>query len=232
VKQGFSQRRKQLQKMLRGLNVDFPAYAEALGVTPQARAEELGLEQWITLTNLVAPLPQAAAQDVYGEIFDVVNEQDEVTGQASRHDVHERGLLHRAVHIFVFNQAGELFLQKRSQWKDRNPGVWDSSAAGHVNAGDDYDATAARELKEELGVTAPVNLLWAISASQNTGFEFVKLFAARHEGPFILPPAEIETGGFFPLPLLREWADLRPQDFALSFLECLRLLPEDFQPAA
>jgi len=228
VKQGFSQRRKQLQKMLRSVEVDFPALAGQIGATPQARAEELSLEQWITLTNLVAPLPKVEPQDVHGEIFDIVNDHNEVVAQATRHEAHEQKLRHRAVHIFVFNKKGELFLQKRSQWKDKNPGAWDSSAAGHVNAGDDYETTAARELMEELGVNAPVQQIAEIAASEATGHEFVKLYTARHEGPFILPPAEIESGGFFPVPLLRQWVAERPRDFARSFIECLHLLPDDF----
>jgi len=225
VKQGFSQRRKQLQKMLRALHVDFPALAPQIGATEQARAEEISLAQWIALTNLVRPLPHLPPQDVHGEIFDVVNEQDEVIGQATRHEVHEKKLRHRAVHIFVFNKKGELFLQKRSRWKDKNPGAWDSSAAGHVSSGDDYTITAERELVEELGIVAPVTPIQEIAASERTGYEFVRLYTAQHEGPFILPPAEVETGGFFPVPLIREWIAARPRDFALSFIECLGHLP-------
>ena len=58
------------------------------------------------------------------EIFDVVNERDEVVGRAPRSEVHARGLLHRAVHVLVFNARDELFLQKRSMSKDREPGRW------------------------------------------------------------------------------------------------------------
>ena len=86
------------------------------------------------------------------EIFDVVNERDEVIGQQPRSEVHHRGLMHRAVHVLVFNGAGQVFLQKRSLKKDRQPGLWDSSASGHVDAGEGYDACAVRELREELGL--------------------------------------------------------------------------------
>ena len=86
------------------------------------------------------------------EVFDVVNERDEVIGQAPRAEVHRRGLRHRAVHVLVFNAAGSVFLQKRSMTKDRQPGLWDSSASGHVDAGEDYDACAVRELREEIGL--------------------------------------------------------------------------------
>ena len=58
------------------------------------------------------------------EIFDVVNERDEVVGRAPRSEVHAHGLLHRAVHVLIFNARGELFLQKRSKTKDREPSRW------------------------------------------------------------------------------------------------------------
>lgn len=220
VKQGFSQRRKQLGNLMTGLVPDWSDAARALGISPTARAEELSLAQWIDLANRTAAsaLP---AQDVHGEIFDVVDEYDRVLRQATRHEVHTSKLRHRAVHIFVFNRTGDLFLQKRSRWKDAHPLTWDSSAAGHLNAGDDYEATALREVHEELGVNVShVDLLAKIEAGPMTGWEFVHLFRAEHEGPFLLPPAEIETGAFFPLDVIREWIRLRPPDFATGFLEC------------
>jgi 16S rRNA (adenine1518-N6/adenine1519-N6)-dimethyltransferase len=228
VKQGFSQRRKQLGKMLGGAIPDWPDAARALGVSETARAEELSLAQWIDLASRTpAGAPpgdaQLLAQDVHGEIFDVVDEHDHVLRQASRHEVHKNGWRHRAVHVFVFNHAGDLFLQKRSRWKDKFPSRWDSSAAGHLNAGDDYEPTALREIEEEMGVEIPrVELLAKIEANEMTGWEFVHLYRAEHEGPFRLPPAEIETGAFFPLAVMREWIARRPGDFAPGFLECFR----------
>jgi 16S rRNA (adenine1518-N6/adenine1519-N6)-dimethyltransferase len=90
-----------------------------------------------------------------------------------------------------------------------------------VNAGDDYEETALREIGEEMGAKVDrVELLAAIEAKAMTGWEFVRLFRAEHEGPFKLPPAEIETGGFFPIPVIRDWIARRPEDFAPGFLEC------------
>ena len=71
--------------------------------------------------------------DDSSELFDVVDSENRVIGQATRGEVHAKGLLHRSVHIWVFNSRGELFLQKRAMTKDENPGYWDSSAAGHLN---------------------------------------------------------------------------------------------------
>ena len=166
---------------------------------------------------------KSLAQDVHGETFDVVDEEDRPVRQASRHDVHRNHWRHRAVHIFVFNRAGELFLQKRSRWKDAHPSRWDSSAAGHVNAGQDYEETALREVQEEMGIAVEqVALLARIEAGPMTGWEFVRLYRAEHEGPFQLPPAEIETGGFFPVNVIEEWTTRRPEDFATGFIECFR----------
>src|SRR6476661_9501954 len=86
------------------------------------------------------------------EVFDVVNDRDEVIGQERRSEVHRRGLQHRAVHVLVFNSRGEVFLQKRSMKKDTFPGAWDSSASGHLDTGEDYDVCAVRELREEIGL--------------------------------------------------------------------------------
>ena len=85
------------------------------------------------------------------ELLDVVDFEDRVTGVKMRGEVHAQGLMHRAVHVLVFNSAGQLFLQKRSMTKDESPGQWDTSAAGHVDSGETYLECAVRELAEELG---------------------------------------------------------------------------------
>jgi len=231
VKDGFSQRRKMLRKMLAHHGLDWPALCARLGVPETVRGEALSLEQWIELTRIAegaadTPEEQRQGQDVHGEVFDVVDERDQVTGQQSRHEVHRRGLRHRAVHLFLFNKRGDLFLQKRSRWKDVHPGRWDSSAAGHLNAGDDYDAAAHRELGEELGVSAPLEAFGTIAACEETGQEFVRCYQGRHDGPFVWPRSEIETGAFFPLAVIERWIAARPEDFAEGFLVCYRLWKE------
>ncbi len=223
VRQGFSQRRKQLGKLLKDQLVDWPQSAAEIGAPPQARAEELSLEQWIALTNLSRPAsPKTEGADP-AEEFAVVDEMDRVMGTASRAEVHGNNLRHRAVHILLFNQAGEVLLQKRSRWKDRHPNLWDSSAAGHVAAGEDYDSTARRELREELGVAADLERVAKLPASEQTGQEFIRLYRGRHDGPFQLARAEIDTVQFFPPNEIERWIDDRPGDFAPGFLECWRV---------
>lgn len=154
------------------------------------------------------------------EIFEIVNERDEVIGRAPRSEVHRRQLSHRAVHVLVFNSRGQLFLQKRSLQKDCFPGKWDSSASGHLEGGESYDACAARELREELGVglAAPPERVFKVNACLETGHEFVWVYRCRHEGPFALQAEEIERGGWFDPSEITRWMRESPGQFASGFL--------------
>ncbi len=154
------------------------------------------------------------------EMFDVVDENDQVIGQRSRRDVHRLGLRHRAVHVLIYNHRGELFLQQRSLFKDCSPGVWDSSASGHLDTGETYEACARREVGEELGIPLPIppQALFKLSASPETGHEFCWVYRAEHDGPFILQPSEVRGGGWFQPTAIAQWSQQRPDDFAGSFL--------------
>ncbi len=133
------------------------------------------------------------------EIFDVVDENDCVLFQASRQKVHKNGWLHRSVHILVFNSEGKLFLQKRSQNKDENPGYWDTSAAGHVNAGEDYLTCAKRELGEELGIQEELEFINGITARPETFGEHVKTYLCKTEKKITINPLEIDEGKYWDL---------------------------------
>jgi isopentenyldiphosphate isomerase len=154
------------------------------------------------------------------EIFDVVNERDEVIGRAPRREVHARGWRHRAVHVLVFNARGEVFLQKRSQLKDTARGKWDSSSSGHLESGEDYDACAVRELREEIGLVAaqPPRRLFKIEAGGETDWEFCWIYRCENEGPFVLQPEEIETGDWFSPAVVTAWVADKPDEFARAFV--------------
>lgn len=126
------------------------------------------------------------------ELLAVVDETDCVIEHRPRREIHALGLRHRAVHILVFNDIGQLLMQKRSMKKDLNQGLWDTSAAGHVDAGEDYDDCAPRELTEELGIEAELLKLFKLEASPDLGMEFIQVYRCRHNGPFSIAVDEID----------------------------------------
>ncbi len=223
---GFSQRRKMLKNLLPPHDKPWEELASASGIHPMARGQEMTLIQWLSLTNAFAPGDSIDIAQSGDEIFDVVDEQNRVVCQATRREVHAQNWLHRAVHIFVVNANGEVFLQLRSHLKDKQPCKWDSSAAGHLNAGEEYLNCAVRELEEELGIRTPATHVMpagSVAASAGTGWEFVEFFMLRWDGKLRWPAAEIETGQWFSPGEIDAWTAARPQDFADGFLECWRV---------
>jgi 16S rRNA (adenine1518-N6/adenine1519-N6)-dimethyltransferase len=221
LRRGFAQRRKQLKKQLPE-GIDWEKISRELGVPVTARAEELDLTKWIALTRACDTHPLKDLPQKSGEIFDVVDEHDEVTGQAARGEVHAQGLLHRAVHVLVFNKRGDVLLQQRSMLKDAHPGVWDSSVSGHLDAGESYETAAVRELAEEMGIDAkyaPTEIA-RLKPSAATGWEHIRLYRYEHQGSIRFPAAEIESAMWLPIAVLEAWIAARPEDFASGFLEC------------
>ena len=112
------------------------------------------------------------------KLIDVVDAGDCVVKSAPRQLVHAEKWLHRAVHVFVFNAAGQLFLQKRSSTKASAPNKWVSSCSGHVDAGEDYLQAAQRELGEEIGLQLSCDALQAILNKVPVRLREVNLFGS------------------------------------------------------
>ena len=86
------------------------------------------------------------------EIFPVVDEQGRVVGSATRGECHGGSkLLHPVVLLHVFNSQGDVYLQRRPEWKDIQPGKWDTAVGGHIDYGETPEQALQREVREELG---------------------------------------------------------------------------------
>ncbi|MEM7601646.1 MAG: 16S rRNA (adenine(1518)-N(6)/adenine(1519)-N(6))-dimethyltransferase RsmA [Verrucomicrobiota bacterium] len=224
VKQGFSQRRKQLPN---NLSIEKERAAEILtemGLKPSTRAEELSLEDWVVLSNKLDPHPCGGLPPSAIESLDVVDEQDVVIEQFPRKVIHERKLLHRAVHVFLQNKQGEIYLQLRSLLKDTHGGKWDSSASGHVDPGESYLECAEREMWEEVWVRPKGDIvrIARIEASEATDQEFIEVFLAEPKGKIRVHGKEVDSGRFFSVEQIEQWIEDRPQDFATGFITCFK----------
>ncbi len=118
------------------------------------------------------------------EILEIVNRQGIVIGLCNRTVLHsDPALIHRVVHVLVFNQAGALLLQKRSMNKDIAPGKWDTSVGGHINPGEEASAAAGREMSEELGIAVDgMELLYTYLFANLRESELVTTFRCSWDG--------------------------------------------------
>lgn len=153
------------------------------------------------------------------EIFDVCDEQDNVIGQAPRADVHTQNLLHRAVHIWIFNSAGELLVHRRSMTKDQYPDCFTSSASGHVDAGEDYQTAAHRELAEELGLSGDLEFIVKLPAGANTAFEHTVLYTLQTDAKPHPNADEIASIAYYPIEGVIEEVHQNPDRYTPPFRE-------------
>jgi isopentenyl-diphosphate delta-isomerase type 1 len=156
------------------------------------------------------------------EEIDIVNEEDEVIGEASREEAHEKGLWHRSASVFVVNSRRQVLVQVRGQ-NVLNPGKLCASASGHLSKGESYEKGAKRELAEELGIRATLKLIAKYSMeiskeSYGTVREHCCLFLCRYDGEFTLQEAEVADVLFFSIDKLNGMIAKDKEQFTPWFL--------------
>ncbi|MCD7901884.1 MAG: NUDIX domain-containing protein [Bacteroides sp.] len=139
------------------------------------------------------------------EMFPLVDEHGNIIGGATRGECHNGSkLLHPVIHLHVFNSQGELYLQKRPQWKDIQPGKWDTAVGGHVDLGESVEIALKREAREELGITdfIPEKIASYIFESDRER-ELVFSYKTLYDGE-IIPSEELDEGKFWSIREIEE----------------------------
>jgi isopentenyl-diphosphate delta-isomerase type 1 len=157
------------------------------------------------------------------EMLSVVDENDKLIKGEERKIVHSSTLWHRGIHVFVFNNKGELLIQLRSSTKDKYPNTYDCSISGQVSFGENYEATALRELEEELGIEN-VNIKPVLHFRMPYGpndYHVCKLFMCYYSEK-IKPNEEISEVKFFNLDELKKLINEKPDMFTPWFIEMLK----------
>lgn len=132
------------------------------------------------------------------ELFPLVDEEGNILGAISRGEAHGGTKpLHPVVHLHLFNSSGQLYLQKRPEWKDIQPGKWDTACGGHIDLGENVDKALKREVKEELGIEdfTPTFIKKYVFESTRER-ELVYVHTTTYDGP-VCPSADELNGGKF-----------------------------------
>lgn len=105
--------------------------------------------------------------------LNIVDENGKIIGEDSRENIHNKGLLHREVHVWFYTPKGKIIFQHRSKNADTYPNLLDASAGGHVEIGDDYECAALKETEEETGIKTNKDKLIFIEYTRTRSFDSV-----------------------------------------------------------
>ena len=152
------------------------------------------------------------------EMLDVLNSDGFPTGrQVSKKEAHEKGIWHRAAHVWFVNNKGEILLQKRADNMESHPGEYDISAAGHLTAGDTFVEGALREVKEELGIELKESDLIKIGEVHNESVqrngtyinkEYDDIYVVHKDiliSDFTIQESEVDSIRYIPIEEFKKW---------------------------
>lgn len=152
----------------------------------------------------------------------LISEQDEVLGLMDKMQAHENGLLHRAFSVFLFNETGEVLLQRRAAEKYHSPNQWTNAVCSHPREGETYLQAAQRRLQEELGITAELTPKFSFIYKADVGgslweHELDHVFTGQYTGGFELNPEEVSEVRYISMEALDSEMQSNPENFTEWF---------------
>lgn len=160
----------------------------------------------------------------------IVDENDQPIGQATKEEAQRKGLFHRVARVIVVNEDGDLLFQKRADSLNDFPGLWDNSAAGHVDSGETYETAAVREAKEEIGLDITTGELKEaahyLSKVKLNGREFNrynKVFIVRvpSDTDFLPDSSEVSKLEWFSVAKILKLANENPESLTFGTVESI-----------
>ncbi len=166
----------------------------------------------------------------------LVNEADEVLGTMEKLEAHEKGLLHRAFSIFIFNPRGEMLLQQRADEKYHSGGLWTNTCCSHPEPGSELAYSALQRLKEEMGFETTLRhaFTFIYKASFDNGLtehEYDHVFTGIYDGSIQPDPAEVKHWDYFSIPQVKQMLAAEPGKFTAWFRIAFPLIEKHFENA-
>ncbi len=160
----------------------------------------------------------------------LVNEKDEVLGLMEKMQAHENGLLHRAFSVFLFNENGDMLLQRRASNKYHSPLQWTNACCSHPRANETYKQAAERRIKEELGIACEISEKFHFIYKADVGQELWEheldhVFVGKYEGDFQLNPDEVQEVRYISMQDLEAEIKLHPEHFT----EWFKIILEEYK---
>jgi isopentenyldiphosphate isomerase len=138
------------------------------------------------------------------ELVEIVDDEDRVVEIVPRRVMRERRALHRCTYVFVLDAGGRLYVHRRTDSKDVYPGFYDVVAGGVNTPGETYDESAARELEEELGITATPTYRFTQRYDGPSGRCIGGVYDVVWDRAIVWQPEEVAWGAFVPLDQVAE----------------------------
>ena len=161
----------------------------------------------------------------------LVNTNDEQIGHMPKLEAHQKGLLHRAFSIFIFNQRGQIMMQQRALDKYHSGGLWTNTCCSHPYPDETPSQAATRRMREELGFETTVEpafsfIYKAALDNELTEYEFDHVLIGEYDGPVFPNKDEVVDYCYMHMDALRENMANHPGNYTEWFKIALPMLEE------